>query len=290
VEVIDVVRDGIPDVHSEKPLFELDVDNVGLRELRGPVMKIREYMVIPVFKVSVNLPASSRGAHLSRLYRAYTGVVKPGAELTMDLLRQLAIKLLEVNEYAVRAVVSVKGRLYHVVDRGDVPEYSSNGFIYAGVRYEREGVVSEYSGGGVYGLTTCPCAGAVSRYIYGEPYTHMQKVRINAYIKSSKTLIEPIEVFEKLKTVVYTPRNYLKRIEEAEFVKMIYEKPLFTEDIARLAAVKLAELVANRGISGSDGILYVSVRSYETIHEYIVESIVRTRLTNITGFKIINKT
>ncbi|ADV65130.1 GTP cyclohydrolase, FolE2/MptA family [Desulfurococcus mucosus] len=276
--------DEIPDIHSEKPSVELGVDRVGLLKLRAPPMRVEDYTVLPVFKAFVNLPGYARGAHLSRIYEAYVRVVKPHGELSLDLLRTLAEELLRVNDYSDTALVSMRGRLYYTVARGNVPEYSGNGFIYAGLTFKRGvGSLREYSGGGVYGLSTCPCAKAVARHLYGEPYTHMQKVRIDALLESRRLRVEPVEVFKRLSGIVHVPRNHLKRIDEASFVREVYEDSSFTEDIARRASLELARLAASRGDTGLDGVLYVRVRSYETIHEYVVESVVKAGVSELLG-------
>ncbi|MCY0868155.1 MAG: GTP cyclohydrolase, FolE2/MptA family [Desulfurococcus sp.] len=272
----------IPDVHSERPSIEVRVNNVGLGRLRSPPLLAGEYIVTPVFKISVDLPGHLKGAHLSRIYEAFTSVMKPFNRLDLSVLRRLALRLLEANDYSSRAVVTVKGRLYYSQSQH---EYSSNGFLYARISVEREGgsitPVAEYSGGGFYTLTTCPCAMAVSEYLYGKPFTHMQKVRVNAYIKSRGVSVEPLEVFELLKNMLQAPRNYLKRAEEAELVRAVHEKPFFTEDIARLVSASLAELLARKNTLDPQSLVYVTVKSFETIHEYTVESVVKARAIDL---------
>jgi len=277
--VINVTGSGVPDVHSEKPAFPVEVKSIGLRNIPSPPLVSGNYVIQPVFRISVNLPGDVRGAHLSRIYGVYASIIAQHREFKMDLLRSIALRLLEVNEYSSMASVSMKGRLYYKVE-GRIPEYSGNGFVMAGVEYSREkGALREYIGGSIYGLTTCPCAKAVSLHLYGEPYTHMQKVKVQAIIESIRIDVEPLELFGKLRELIVTPRNYLKRLDEAEVVRKVHENPLFTEDLARAVSVELAKAFA--GSVGLEGEVLVRVKSYETIHEYMVESTVRSKINEL---------
>jgi len=258
----------LPDVHSEKPTFPLRVNKIGLTGVKLPPFNTGGGVFIPVFNIYVELPEHLKGAHLSRLYRVlannYEILVGKGFEGLVDL----ALKALEVNDYAGKAYVEVHGD--YLTRIGEKPFHLILG---SGVSVERIGKKPEwFSEVEVESVTACPCAMKVSLTLFNKPFTHMQKAKVKVRLETGGKHVSPIRVAEVLISVLNPPVNLLTRREEAVFIQKILENPEFTEDIARKITVILLKSLG--GVLDSNHFIHVKVESMETIHQYHVESLI----------------
>ncbi len=258
----------LPDVHSERPVFPILVKKVGLTGVKLPPFITDDGVFIPVFNIYVELPGHLKGAHLSRLYRVLANNYKILKKKGFEGLADLALKALEVNDYAGKSYVEVYGDFLTRVDKKPF-----NLRIGSGVSIEKAANKPEwFSEVEIETVTSCPCAMRVSLHLFNTPFTHMQKAIVKVRIETSERHISPIRIGKLLTKVLNTPVNLLSRRDEAVFIQKIFGNPEFTEDIARRILVSLI-----KGLEGEldlNHYILVKVESMETIHQYHVESLI----------------
>lgn len=257
---------GVPDVHSQKPLYELRINKAGLKKVRLPPVVHGSYWLIPVVSAYVDVPSHRRGIHVSRLYKAIYTVFNELGRLDHEFLATLASRLLETHEESLVAEASFSALAITKV--GD-SEYKGSRRIYAKQAVWRSGKAVKYSAASLLVSSACPCALEVSEYLYGKPYTHNSKMRVTAVLKSSTSVPDPLELLDYLASTLREPINYLNRLGEARFAMEVTSSPMFAEDVARLVVKSIVEKY--KGSLGVDGVVAVRVKSVEPFHEYDLE-------------------
>ncbi|MFZ5519080.1 MAG: GTP cyclohydrolase FolE2 [Candidatus Zhuqueibacterota bacterium] len=243
------------DVQNETDLRNIEIDKVGVKNLKYPIVlkdKTNDNQhTIATINMYVNLPHLFRGTHMSRFieilnrYRREIDIHKMGPILK-DMKEKLnaASAHLEIAfPYFVEKKAPVSGAKslmgYQCTLIGDL---NHNMKMWLGVS--------------VPILTVCPCSKEISKY-----GAHNQRGEIKAMIEFRGFLwIEDvIELLEQCASgTVY---SLLKREDEKFVTEKSYENPTFVEDVVRNAAVRLNEI--------SNIIKYkVEVESFESIHNH----------------------
>lgn len=253
------------DVHDDPPGFPIPVSWVGIGWVRLPPARVGGALLMPRVKALVSLPESMRGAHLSRSYRA---IAEARGASPLDVPEAVAEALLGLHEYARRAMAALDAEGLH--------EPSGRAFrLKKAVALERGRGLAWYEAAvSVVTATACPCALEVSRELFGAPYTHTQRVVLEARLRSGlRPPVGELELLEALMAAAPGLPPYAKREGEAEFLKSLYSRPMFAEDLVREAARLLLEK-----LRGARGVLRVRAVSLESIHEYNVEAVLVARL------------
>ena len=256
------------DIHDDKPEHEIRVDAVGIGWIPLPPIVKGRIILNPMVKVLVDLPFNKRGAHLSRSYRA---VKSMGVQEVFERPEALAERLLALHDYSRRAVVVLRAEGL-LIDGGDYRLFKA----FKKIVYERgSGSLRRVVG---YGFTTsnaCPCALDTSLQFLGKPFTHIQRVLVEVYVKSRGSLpVEEEEFIAELSEVVQPSlKGFLNRLNEVDFIRRLVEKPMFVEDIVREVAYWL-----KIRLSGLGGVGIVKAISLESIHEYNAEAVLKVNL------------
>ena len=244
------------DVQSRAPQVALNIDRVGVRELKLPLL-VRDrsrgtQQTVASVDLGVDLPSAFKGTHMSRFVEAL--------EQWNDELSYQSVK---------RLLLSIKNKL------GAQRAYAQLSFPYfikkcapssgspATVSYECR-LTGELDDNGqsfvleldVPVMTVCPCSKAISR-----EGAHSQRtmVRMRMRMKAFSWLEDFIDIAEASgSSAVYT---LLKREDEKYVTEHAFAHPTFVEDVVRNVAQRLLD-------HGQVEWFSVEVESMESIHNH----------------------
>jgi len=191
----------------------------------------------------------------------------------MKILRYktLAMRVLSENEYAERARVVFTAR----VISEENAEFKGYRRVLVSATLNRSGVRELVSSASTVAVVVYSCALRVSEQIYSKPYTHTLELRITVTVKSSKHLLNPLQLLNLLGSALSEVTNYLEREDEARFLKISFENSMFAEDMARLVATRVVLVYSNQ-LDLEDTVI-TTMRSFETLHEYDLYVVLKTR-------------
>ncbi len=218
--------DATADVQSETSRMPVDA---GIAKLR--VVSAAGSMLMPV-ELSVQTSTGlHRGVHMSRLVRAANGRRAGSME---QWLRWICS---EVNRTQPGSSVTAGFELPY-----------DDQFAKITMRATQRGAVTyQYV---VEGMTACPC----SKKMIG--IGHMQRAQLTVVLKSEKTLDSMSVVGRIAECFSASPKEHMKRLEEAKKILEAQANPRFAEDLVREC------------VSRFPNALYVSSRCFESIHAH----------------------
>ena len=218
--------DATADVQSE--MSKLPVE-AGIAKLR--VLSTAGNIRMPV-ELSIRTSTGlHRGVHMSRMVKAANGRGAKGME---QWLRWICA---EVNRTQPGSSVTVAFELPY----GDQ-------FARITMRATQRGAITyRYA---VDGITACPC----SKKMVG--IGHMQRAELTLVIKSEKALDSMAVVGRMAECFSASPREHMKRLEEAKKILEAQTNPRFAEDIVREC------------VSRFPNALFVGGRCFESIHSH----------------------
>jgi len=245
------------DIQKEKPLYEIEIDNVGIKDLEYPIRvldKRNNYQnTIGKITMSVDLPNDFRGTHMSRfvsILNNHRGEItfKQIQPILEDIKKSFDAQKAHFQCYFTyfiekKAPVSEESSLFPVqcMFFGELDKKDSFTF--------KLGVT-------VPVLTLCPCSKEISSY-----GAHNQRANIKTIVQSKDFVwIEDIiDISEKSASApIY---SLLKRTDEKHITELAYDNPYFVEDVVRKVA---HYLINDERIT----YFYVEVESFESIHTH----------------------
>ena len=244
------------DVQSHAPLVALNIDRVGVRELRLPLL-VRDrtkgtQQTVASVDLGVDLPSAFKGTHMSRFVET---LEEWNAEISYQSVRRLLLdikqRLEDRRAYArfcfpyfikksapasgIPALISYQCRL-----TGELDDEGQHFCLEVDVPV----------------MTVCPCSKAIS-----DEGAHSQRamVRMNLRMKVFSWLEDFIDIAEASgSSAVYT---LLKREDEKFVTEQAFAHPTFVEDVVRNVAQRLSE-------HGQVEWFSVEVESMESIHNH----------------------
>lgn len=257
------------DVQSARAEIPLDIDRVGVKDLKLP-LKVSQrgegmQSTVATVELSVDLPAEFKGTHMSRFVEALENWSERLDYKTFKtLLSDVAGRL-----SAQRAWVRFTFPFF--VDKA-APRTGSRGLV----DYECT-VTGNWTDKGldftlgvrVPVMTVCPCSKAIS-----EEGAHSQRamVHIRCRFTGFLWLEDLIEIAEAAGSVpVY---SLLKREDEKHVTEAAFATPRFVEDVVRDAA---------QSLSGHELVTWfeVQVESFESIHNHSAFARIERTLKNV---------
>jgi GTP cyclohydrolase-4 len=187
-------------------------------------------------------------------------------------LDNVAEKLLELHEYALKAIVSAKTIYYVTLEwnkiRGEEPVD-----VLITVTRSRDLSKKWRVQVEVKGMSVCPSAmmtiSKLTNLPWGLAPSHSQKVIVRGAITTRGKFIRIEDIARALFRSVSAPTfTRLKRDEEADLILSAFKNPKFVEDIARDAMCNLYRLLKKKGIN--EAFIEVEVESLESIHPHNV--------------------
>jgi GTP cyclohydrolase I len=249
-------NNGLADVQSGRDWRELEIDKVGVKNIRYPVVVLDKtagtQQTVASISMYVDLPKQFRGTHMSRFveilneFRGRIGVKDVGRILE-EMKRRLAASSahLEVSfPYFIEKRAPVSGS-------AGLMEYECT--IAAELKGEHPDVVVQVA---VPVMTLCPCSKEIADF-----GAHNQRARVTVRFRFSRFVwIEDVIalVEECASSEVY---SVLKREDEKFVTERAYQNPAFVEDVVRSAAQRLARLP---GVSWFS----VEAEAFESIHNH----------------------
>lgn len=231
------------DMQSQADDRQIDIDQVGVSDLRSPIVVLdrasERQSTIASVNMSVALPHHFKGTHMSRFVEVLN---EHRGELTMRtmpaLLRDLKVKL-----EAESARVEV--RFPYFIERA-APASGAKGLMdyESWFHAESNGHADDFVLGVCVPVTSlCPCSKAISDY-----GAHNQRGYISIEVRSAADpdgrpaviwLEELVEVAEASASApVYA---LLKREDERHVTMQAYDNPVFVEDMVRNVAARLKQ-------------------------------------------------
>jgi len=246
----------LPDIQSRTDYRGLRIDAVGIRAVRFPVTIRAGHRLLPTiatFSMAVDLPAVTKGTHMSRfieLLEAQTGA------MDQQRFKQLLIEMLERLEarsgtvdmqfpYFVRKTAPISGATsqldYEVCWQGSISE---------GGRYSFRMHVT------VPATSLCPCSKEISAY---GAHNQRSMISIEAELSGEMAIEELIAIAERSASCeVY---GLLKRSDEKYVTERAYDNPKFVEDLVRDVALELNREPRVRSYA-------VEAENFESIHNH----------------------
>jgi GTP cyclohydrolase FolE2 len=241
-------RAALPDVQATAPEHAIALAQVGVVGMRLP-LALEHGPVVATLRLSVDLPATQRGAHMSRFRRAIDAI--PAGLDAQGFARALAAELLRRHSYASSAMVEVTTDAV----LGDLV-LPLTARVIAG---ERPGAV--LVGGSslslqLQGSTVCPCAYAMS----GNRYAHVQRAQLDLQIFDARLSVAELHAICS-RAFSAPVAMVLDRPAEKALVDRMFAHPRFVEDVAREAVNGLRSARAGEGAR-------VVATAFESIHPY----------------------
>lgn len=244
------------DVQSHAPQVPLNIDRVGVRELKLPLL-VRDrsqdsQQTVASVDLGVDLPSAFKGTHMSRFVEALE-------EWSHEISYQSVRRLLENIKERLGARRAYARFCFPYFIRKAAPASGSSGTV----SYECR-LTGELDEKGqsflldvkVPVMTVCPCSKAISR-----EGAHSQRaiVRMSLRMTAFSWLEEFIELAEESgSSAVYT---LLKREDEKFVTEHAFAHPVFVEDVVRHVAQRLSQ-------HGQVEWFSVEVESMESIHNH----------------------
>lgn len=243
------------DVQSEKDFRGKDIDKVGIKGLKYPIVLLdknkKTQHTIAEIDMFVFLPKDYRGTHMSRFLEV---INKHRKEISIEKLEPI-LRDLKDKLKSKRAEISLK--FPYFIEK-KAPITNNSGLNYYDIKFEAS-CEEEYDFTltvSVLGISLCPCSKEISKY-----NAHNQRVNVSVSIKM-KGIVWIEEIVEVVERNVSSPIFVLLKREDEKFVtERSYENPKFVEDIVRDVAL---ELDRNNKITWYS----VEADSFESIHPF----------------------
>jgi GTP cyclohydrolase I len=226
----------IPDIQSSEDTRRIDIDRVGIKDIRHPVVVRdragREQHTVANFNMYVGLPHRFKGTHMSRFVEILN---QHEYEITVQSFKRMMTEMAELLHAKVghiemtfpyfvmksAPVTGVKSLIdYEVTFIGRVSEGVSNIQVKIVVPI----------------TTLCPCSKNISDYGAHNQRSH---VTVLVRIRDFLWIEEIIDIVESVASCELY--GLLKRPDEKYVTERAYDNPKFVEDIVRDVAVRLNE-------------------------------------------------
>mgnify|MGYP000902039341 CR=1 FL=1 len=255
----------IPDVQSQPDQRRIAIDRVGVKSLRHPARVRCEggalMHTVAVFDMSVQLPETAKGTHMSRFVELIESHPEPLAAETLPLLLEHMLARLNAGEGHVVAHFP-----FFLVKEAPISRVKST--------LDYEVVLTGHMKDGRAAVTTrvvipvtslCPCSKEIS--VYG---AHNQRAHIAIEVDGNEPV--SIEAIIKIAEEQASSELYgvLKRTDEKYVTERAYENPKFVEDVARDVA---AALMADARVAA----FKVEVENFESIHNHSAFAVIERR-------------
>ncbi len=258
------------ETQEEVPEIRERLRRVGITNLRS-VAKInwkgQTYTFLPLFEVTIDVPAEKKGIHMSRLVESITDAMSEAVEeevmkvhTSLEELGKCIIRHLEGKHPHKRAEVWIKT---HLIIPRKTPASGKTSYepydVEVGVIKNEEGAFKKVLRVKVVGNTACPHAMANN-----EGKTHIQRaigeLEVKTAFEEEIALEDMIDVVES--SFSHPTYTLLKTVDENAVVQGMFANPKFVEDVAR-------EIFANAR-ERFKGKIHVRVISNESIHKHDV--------------------
>jgi len=280
------------DVPEEAPSFPMSIQEVGIS---GKTVWVRlvenQGGHLPyTARILVNLPATRRGIHMSRIEQAISALYDKEFSSLPEYGKLLASNILEAQN-SQYVSLDLTGRIPHI-KKAPVSKLASIdsvevGFSIKFAKDELETIENLQISAGMHHLTACPCTLSYNEVLFNrfnDPWpqaTHSQrsKTELTVSTTDSNQLPKYEVLVDILQEVLHVSQDLLKRPDETELVLKAHRKPQFAEDTvretARAAGIKLKDILP------PETKIRIKTLSLESIHIHDVECCLEAQLGDI---------
>ncbi len=247
----------LPDIQNEPDERGIALDEVGITNLRYPVTFSDgqlEHAGIAQIEITVALPASRRGTHMSRMVELVDNYLREFDPRAMPTILKSAAHRFDAE--GVRIAVDLSLATPVKAPASGRVSWQTHDVRVMGQLDPHQTTVDTSVSSDVTSL--CPCSKAISDY-----GAHNQRSQITLTTSGSSDDPYPFSVSEAVHLIravgscpVYP---VVKRHDERAITMEAYDNPAFVEDMAR----DLSQVCRRRGLTHS-----VQVRSMESIHSH----------------------
>ena len=251
-----VRRPAIKDVQSGKDVRAVPINRVGIRALRLPMMLAESSSPAPAvgeWSCLTDLPAQSRGTHMSRLVRVLHDA---GVSLDFAKFCQIPAAVLGELPEANECFVSVSFRAFANKRAPISGERGYVDFDAAFYAWQKGKQLRRVLAATVPVTSLCPCSKTISKY-----GAHNQRSHVSCAIETtdSMRLLDLMSFIESASSCELY--SVLKRPDERHVTERAYDNPKFVEDIVRDLAVAAARLPGARNYR-------ITAENFESIHNH----------------------
>lgn len=260
----------LPDIQKSEDTRGIALDHVGISHLIYPAFLLSKdptdgQSLVPVtgeFEASVQLPATSRGTHMSRLVQVVDSNVRSNRRITLHFLQDVA---LDICSKLGATESRIKVKFYYFIPKtapvsGECGLMNYHCVFTATCKVSPQGPkFDSFMTVEVPSVSLCPCSKEISDY-----GAHNQRayVEVTTWNKNPSEFIWIEEIVDLVEASASCPvYPILKRPDERFVTMKAYENPRFVEDIAR-------EVYARLDAHGRVSTFKVRVTSMESIHNH----------------------
>ncbi len=273
------------DVPEEVPSFPFPINEVGISDKTVWIL-LPEGRIPFDTQISVNLPFSSRGIHMSRIEGAISDLYDTRFFDIGDYAGTLA-RTVALKQSGTQATVILAGKL-PLIQKTPASGQVSTDSVFAGAKAMFDKVsgkpVKVMISAAMVHITACPCTQEYNRVLFDANKnipmpTHSQRSRTKLTVERSNDVPCVKDLVACLKTALHTSNDLLKRQDEAEIVLKSHLAPQFAEDTARETARVVGLLLGNRLPEAAR--VEIESLSFESIHSHNVTCRISTTLGEI---------
>jgi len=280
------------DVPEEVPSFPMPIQEVGIsgKTVWVSLVENKGGRIPFTARILVNLPATRRGIHMSRIEQAITALYDKQFSSLPEYGKLLASNILEAQN-AQYVSLELAGRIPHI-KKASVSRLASIDSVEVGfsVKFGRNGqetIENLQISAGMHHLTACPCTLSYNEVLFNrfnDPWpqaTHSQRSKTELSVSTAdfKQLPTYEILIDILQEVLHVSQDLLKRPDETELVLKAHRQPQFAEDTVR-------EIAQAAGDKFKDALplkteIQIKTLSLESIHIHDVECCLKTQLGDI---------
>lgn len=268
------ITQNMHDVPEEPPAVKIPLSEVGI-SAKTVWVRLRQGCFPFEADISVNLPASFRGIHMSRIEGVISGLYNQEFEDIGCYSKQLACEILRLQRGDV-ATIFLTGKLPFTTQTCVSQRLSLDSvtvFVRTTATKSHENIhMVTQKGMELAHITACPCTQVYLQDVGQEqesgrslPYpTHSQRSLTRLLIEDRLENIGFDDLLKCLKGGLHVVQDLLKRPDEAELVLKSHLKPQFAEDAVRDVAAQVLSSFSDK--LAPDAMIEIESLSLESIH------------------------
>lgn len=224
----------IPDIQSSEDTRYIDIDRVGIKDIRHPIVvrdrSGRDQHTVATFNMYVSLPHNFKGTHMSRFVEILN---HHEYEITVESFKHMIVEMTEILQAEAGHIeMSFPFFMTKFAPISKVQSLMDYQVSFIGqIQNQVTSVLVKI----VVPITSlCPCSKNISDYGAHNQRSH---VTVQARLRSFVWVEELIEMIEKVGSCELY--GLLKRPDEKYVTEKAYDNPKFVEDIVRDVAIRL---------------------------------------------------
>jgi GTP cyclohydrolase I len=224
----------IPDIQSSEDTRYIDIDRVGIKDIRHPIVvrdrSGRDQHTVATFNMYVSLPHNFKGTHMSRFVEILN---HHEYEITVESFKHMIVEMTEIL-HAEAGHIEMSFPFF-VTKFAPISKVQSLMDYQVSFIGQIQNKVTSVLVKIVVPITSlCPCSKNISDYGAHNQRSH---VTVQARLRSFVWVEELIEMIEKVGSCELY--GLLKRPDEKYVTEKAYDNPKFVEDIVRDVAIRL---------------------------------------------------